>query len=195
MDLEQIDDVEGYLIAHYFLNGYDYAAAEADPTLKAEKELACAMEAYVIDTVETLTGLTDVLSSLDLVQTQAIHTEMLALQSEFQATYGDLAGDAKFGAIYDATDNYFTQATALTAIAVTLLSDMTASTNSILALSVLFKEVDNQLYPQIDVVLDAVFTMKELTNAIYLQNTNATMISKEDAQILVAELETVMLTW
>lgn len=195
MDLSQIDDVEGYLIAHYFLNGYDYAAAETDPALQAEKELACAIEAYVIDTIGTLTGLTDVLSSFDLAQTQAVHDDMTALHDAFQADYGYLADDLTFGAIYAATDDYFVQATALTQLAVNLLTDFQTSTNSFLALSVLMNALDSQLYPQIDVVLDAVFTMKELTNAIYLQNTSATMLTKEDARILVAELETVMLTW
>lgn len=193
--LEEIDDVEGYLIEAYFLNGYDYAEMETDPTLKAQKELACAMENYTIDTIDGLVGLTDVLSNLDKTQALAILAEMVSLQETFQETYSYLEPDAQFGPIYQATMAYFDQAIVLCNIAVSLLEDVEASTNVFLALSMLLKAVDTDLMPQVDVVLDCVFEMKELTNAVYLQGCDEAVLTKEDAKALVQELETMIFTW
>ncbi len=195
LDVSEIEDVEGYLIANYFLNGYDYAEAETDPTLKAQKELACAMEAYAVDTIDELTGLSNVMSSMELTQAQEIYNAMVAGKAEFQEAYGYLEQDATFGPIYSAIVNYFDQAIALAALAVSLLEQVKASTNALLALSTLLKAVDAQLMPQIDEVLNAVFEMKELTNAVYLQGTDGVILTKTDAQVLVTQLEGLFLTW
>lgn len=195
LDLAQIDDVEGYLIANYFLNGYDYAAAETDPERKAQKELACAMEAYTIDTIDELMGLMDAMSALDLTQTQAIYEAMVAGKTDFQTAYGYLDGDETFGGIYTAVVKYFDQAIALAELSVGLLEQMKASTNALLGLSTLMKAVDAQLMPQVDAVLNAVFDMKELTNAIYLQGTDGVILTKEDARALVEDMEGLFLTW
>lgn len=193
--VESIDDVEGFLIAHYFLNGYDYVTAETDATLRAEKEVAYALECCVVDTIEDMMGLVDAISNLDLIQTQTIYAEMVAQQTAVRETYGYLEIDPTFGAVYQATDDYFVQGVALAEMAVNLLTDVQNSTNALLAFSTLTTRVNTDLMPQLDVTLEAVLTMKEHTNAIYLQNASVTLITKDDARTLIGALETMLVSW
>ncbi|MCM1330043.1 MAG: hypothetical protein NC253_11455 [Ruminococcus sp.] len=180
---EEQEIVTNFLIEHYFLDGYRYSKEETRPELKEKKRLAAEMEGRVIETLNI------VMANVNSGDITAILTadygemteEVKAVREDFAEKYRDvyLQGEI-FGELYGDSLKYFDRIVqAFEKLAETAEQYKNAS-NPLFALSLAAKSLDSVIMPEIMGVLEQSFDLIEVTQEIFLEGTQGTVLLTRD---------------
>lgn len=171
---DDIAYIGNYLIENYFLDGNKYYQSEVDPIRYERKKLTHEMEVYVIS---SLSSLIDIVMDMNQINEETIGLiieDAAALSQEFNEKFKDVGvqGEA-FSIIYGEVNTYFTEYLGtLEKMKVSLESIKTAP-NPSLVISIIMKDLNQVIIPGIKSVINTGLDLKNRTNAIYVEGTEA----------------------
>jgi hypothetical protein len=172
-----------YLIDHYFLDGFVFAAAETDPELKERKHAAAEMESAAVQTVNMVLSSLDLSNPTDLLNLDydSIIKKVSDIKSGFDANYGSKNfDDPALKALYDGSILYFDNLSASLGRIKTAADNYKSSTNPIFAAGLALSAVTNTLLPEAMAVLESSFALVEASQPIFLENTTGYQLLTRD---------------
>lgn len=177
------EQVVGFLVEHYFLDGYKYAEAETRPELKEKKLLAAEMESSVVQSLNMVmdsvnTGDMTAILSADY---GALRKEAQSLRDDFAEKYRD-AGQygEQFAALYEDSLKYFDRQIAALANVEDTARQYSEASNPLLALGLLTSGLNDVILPEIMGVLEQSFDLVETSQEIFLEGTQGTKLLTRD---------------
>ena len=177
------EQVSGFLIEHYFLDGYKYAEAEPRPELKEKKLLAAEMESSV---VQSLNMVMDAVNAGDIAAMLnadygAMREEAESLRNDFAEKYSS-AGNygEQFAALYEDSLKYFDRLIAALANVEETAKQYSEAANPLLALGLLTSGLNDVILPEIMGVLEQSFDLVETSQEIFLEGTQGTKLLTRD---------------
>lgn len=171
---DDIAYIGNYLIENYFLDGNKYYQSEVDPIRYERKKLTHEMEVYVIS---SLSSLIDIVMDMNQINEETIGLiieDAAALSQEFNEKFKDVGVQGEeFSIIYGEVNTYFTEYLGtLEKMKVSLESIKTAP-NPSLVISIIMKDLNQVIIPGIKSVINTGLDLKNRTNAIYVEGTEA----------------------
>ncbi|MBP1559778.1 MAG: hypothetical protein J6C96_00840 [Oscillospiraceae bacterium] len=190
LSAEEQDRVIGFLVEHYFLDGYKYSAAEERPLLKEKKLLAAEMENSVVTTLNMVmenVNTTDVSAVLS-ADYAALIAEAEGIRDEFGEKYKDvyLQGEA-FGVMYESSLKYFDRLIYALGEMEKTAEQYKNAANPLLALGLLTSSLDGVIIPEITGVLEQSFDLVETSQEIFLEGTQgARLLTRDEVKDIIA---------
>lgn len=177
------EKVIGFLVEHYFLDGYKYAEAETRPELKEKKLLAAEMESSVVQSLNMVmnsvnTGDMTAMLSADY---GALRKEAESLRDDFKEKYSG-AGQygEQFAALYEDSLKYFDRLITALANVEDTAKQYSEASNPLLALGLLTSGLNDVIIPEIMGVLEQSFDLVETSQEIFLEGTQGTKLLTRD---------------
>jgi hypothetical protein len=187
---EENERMFAFLEEHYFLNGYDYAALETDPSAKARKSAAAEMQGYVTDSLNLVLGFLDISDPLSLLNAAyaALADEAARLGDEFTEKYADASSlGPEFSDIYDGGVKYFARLRDAFGAVKTAADNYSNAANPLLAAMILAGSVDTVLIPELLGTLDSSFDITEACQEVFLEGTaGAWLLTREEVSEILA---------
>ena len=187
---EEYEYMSDYLIEHYFLDGYVYAAAEADPAYKAKKMLAADMQNYITLSLDMVMEFLNPSDLMDLLN--ADFDSMIKatgdLRDEFAAEYSGVSEQGEeFAFIYQSGIKYFNRLIEALTKFKTAANDYHNAANPLVAAMILSSSVDKVLIPEIMGTIEGSYDITEACQEIFLEGTTgAWLLTREEvAQIFI----------
>lgn len=177
------EKVVGFLVEHYFLDGYKYAEAETRPELKEKKLLAAEMESSVVQSLNMIMDSVNVsdISAMLGADYGALRKEAESLRSDFEEKYRD-AGQygEQFAALYEDSLKYFDRLITALANVEDTAKQYSEASNPLLALGLLTSGLNDVIIPEIMGVLEQSFDLVETSQEIFLEGTQGTKLLTRD---------------
>ncbi len=180
---DEQEQVMGFLIEHYFLDGYKYAEAETRPELKEKKLLAAQMENSAVESLNLILGSIsggDV-SALLTADYGKLKADAEAIRENFKTEY---AGAAEYGelysALYEDSLKYFDRLIEALGKMEETARQYNEAANPLLALGLLTSSVNDVILPEIMAVLEQSFDLVETSQEIFLEGTQGTKLLSRD---------------
>ena len=182
--------VMNYLIEHYFIDGYKYAAAETRPALKEKKQLAAEMEGSVVETINMILAAINVndISSVMSADYGAMKAEVTEIRNGFEEKYSDAASHGEnFGALYEDSLKYFDRLIQAIEKIEGTANKYNNTTNPLLALGLLASSLDDVIIPEVMGVLEQSFDLVEASQEIFLEGTQGTqLLTRDEVRDIIA---------
>ncbi len=180
---DEQEQVMGFLIEHYFLDGFKYAEAETRPELKEKKLLAAQMESSAVESLNLILGSVsggDV-SALLTADYGKLKADAEAIREDFKTEY---AGAAEYGelysALYEDSLKYFDRLIEALEKMEETARQYSEAANPLLAIGLLTSSVNNVILPEIMAVLEQSFDLVETSQEIFLEGTQGTKLLSRD---------------
>ncbi|MBD5146044.1 MAG: hypothetical protein HDT21_09120 [Ruminococcus sp.] len=177
------EKVVGFLVEHYFLDGYKYAEAETRPELKEKKLLAAEMESSVVQSLNMIMDSVNVsdISAMLGADYGALRKEAESLRGDFEEKYHD-AGQygEQFAALYEDSLKYFDRLITALANVEDTARQYSEASNPLLALGLLTSGLNDVIIPEIMGVLEQSFDLVETSQEIFLEGTQGTKLLTRD---------------
>lgn len=177
------EQVVGFLIEHYFLDGFKYAEAETRPELKEKKLLAAKMESSVVQSLNMVMDSvnTSDISSMLSADYGAMREEAESLRNDFAENYrGAEQYGEQFAALYEDSLKYFDRLIAALSNVEDTANQYSEATNPLLALGLLTSGLNDVILPEIMGVLEQSFDLVETSQEIFLEGTQGTRLLTRD---------------
>lgn len=177
------EQVIGFLVEHYFLDGYKYAEAETRPELKEKKLLAAEMESSVVQSLNMVmdTVNTSDISSMLSADYGAMREEAESLRNDFAENYrGAKQYGEQFAALYEDSLKYFDRLITALANVEDTAKQYSEAANPLLALGLLTSGLNDVILPEIMGVLEQSFDLVETSQEIFLEGTQGTRLLTRD---------------
>lgn len=177
------EQVVGFLIEHYFLDGFKYAEAETRPELKEKKHLAAEMESSVVQSLNMVMDSVNTgdISSMLSADYGAMREEAESLRNDFAENYrGAEQYGEQFAALYEDSLKYFDRLIAALANVEDTANQYSEATNPLLALGLLTSGLNDVILPEIMGVLEQSFDLVETSQEIFLEGTQGTRLLTRD---------------
>lgn len=177
------EQVVGFLIEHYFLDGYKYAEAETRPELKEKKLLAAEMESSVVQSLNMVMDSVNTgdISSMLSADYGAMREEAESLRNDFAENYrGAEQYGEQFAALYEDSLKYFDRLIAALSNVENTANQYSEATNPLLALGLLTSGLNDVILPEIMGVLEQSFDLVETSQEIFLEGTQGTRLLTRD---------------
>lgn len=175
--------VVGFLVDHYFLDGYKYAEAETRPELKEKKLLAAEMESSVVQSLNMIMGAVNTgdMNAILSADYGALRKEAESLRDDFKEKYSG-AGQygEQFAALYEDSLKYFDRLIAALANVEDTAKQYSEASNPLLALGLLTSGLNDVILPEIMGVLEQSFDLVETSQEIFLEGTQGTKLLTRD---------------
>ena len=175
--------VVGFLVEHYFLDGFKYAEAETRPELKEKKLLAAEMESSVVQSLNMIMDAVNVsdISAILSADYGALRKEAESLRDDFEEKYRD-AGQygEQFAALYEDSLKYFDRLITALANVEDTARQYSEASNPLLALGLLTSGLNDVIIPEIMGVLEQSFDLVETSQEIFLEGTQGTKLLTRD---------------
>lgn len=177
------EKVVGFLVEHYFLDGFKYAEAETRPELKEKKLLAAEMESSVVQSLNMIMDAVNVsdISAMLSADYGALRKEAESLRDDFKEKYSG-AGQygEQFAALYEDSLKYFDRLIAALANVEDTARQYSEASNPLLALGLLTSGLNDVIIPEIMGVLEQSFDLVETSQEIFLEGTQGTKLLTRD---------------
>ncbi len=180
---DEQEQVMGFLIEHYFLDGFKYAEAETRPELKEKKLLAAQMESSAVESLNLILGSVsggDV-SALLTADYGKLKADAEAIREDFKTEY---AGAAEYGelysALYEDSLKYFDRLIEALGKMEDTARQYSEAANPLLAIGLLTSSVNDIILPEIMAVLEQSFDLVETSQEIFLEGTQGTKLLSRD---------------
>lgn len=184
MTEEEQEVFAGFLVEHYFLDGYVYAQAETDPYRKERKETAAGMEQYIIDSLYSFQEIIPQLltfgtSDLDFSGPKEENRKRL---EEFESRYQNVSDyGEEFGILYEDMRQYFIRMEGVLGLMEEIAAQAKESPNPLLSVTVLMGRLQNEIIPAAQEIINLGIEFKPYSNAVYLEGVDGTvLLSKEE---------------
>lgn len=177
------EQVVGFLIEHYFLDGYKYAEAETRPELKEKKLLAAEMESSVVQSLNMVMDAVNVsdISAMLSADYGAMREEAESLRNDFAENYrGAEQYGEQFAALYEDSLKYFDRLIAALENVEDTAKQYSEAENPLLALGLLTSGLNDVILPEIMGVLEQSFDLVETSQEIFLEGTTGTRLLTRD---------------
>lgn len=177
------EKVVGFLVEHYFLDGFKYAEAETRPELKEKKLLAAEMESSVVQSLNMImdaVNVSDVAAMLG-ADYGALRKDAESLRDDFKEKYSG-AGQygEQFAALYEDSLKYFDRLITALANVEDTAKQYSEASNPLLALGLLTSGLNDVIIPEIMGVLEQSFDLVETSQEIFLEGTQGTKLLTRD---------------
>ncbi|MCL2053400.1 MAG: hypothetical protein FWG90_03020 [Oscillospiraceae bacterium] len=181
---EEYEFMMNFLIKHYFLDGYMYAAQETEPAYKAQKLHAAEMQGYITESLDLVMGLLDVSDPMSILNADfhAVIAQTEALKAEFSREYSNTLelGD-EFYYIYQSGIKYLDRLIEALGNLKAAADNYNNAANPLIAAMILANSVDNVLLPEILGALDSSYDITEACQEIFLEGTvGAWLLTREE---------------
>lgn len=177
------EQVVGFLVEHYFLDGYKYVEAETRPELKEKKLLAAEMESSVVQSLNMVMDAVNVsdVSAMLNADFGVLKTETESLRNDFAENYrGAGQYGEQFAALYEDSLKYFDRLIAALAKVEDAAKQYSEAANPLLALGLLTSSLNDVIIPEIMGVLEQSFDLVETSQEIFLEGTTGTRLLTRD---------------
>lgn len=180
---DEQEQVMGFLIEHYFLDGFKYAEAETRPELKEKKLLAAQMENSAVESLNLILGSVsggDV-SALLTADYGKLKAEAEAIREDFKNEYGgaEQYGE-QYAALYEDSLKYFDRLIEALGKMEETARQYSEAANPLLAIGLLTSSVNDVILPEIMAVLEQSFDLVETSQEIFLEGTQGTKLLSRD---------------
>lgn len=183
------EQVVGFLIEHYFLDGYKYAEAETRPELKEKKLLAAEMESSVVQSLNMVMDSVNTgdISSMLSADYGAMREEAESLRNDFAENYrGAEQYGEQFAALYEDSLKYFDRLIAALSNVEDTANQYSEATNPLLALGLLTSGLNDVILPEIMGVLEQSFDLVETSQEIFLEGTQgARLLTRDEVRDII----------
>lgn len=183
------EQVVGFLIEHYFLDGFKYAEAETRPELKEKKHLAAEMESSVVQSLNMVMDSVNTgdISSMLSADYGAMREEAESLRNDFAENYrGAEQYGEQFAALYEDSLKYFDRLIAALSNVEDTANQYSEATNPLLALGLLTSGLNDVILPEIMGVLEQSFDLVETSQEIFLEGTQgARLLTRDEVRDII----------
>lgn len=183
------EQVVGFLIEHYFLDGYKYAEAETRPELKEKKLLAAEMESSVVQSLNMVMDSVNTgdISSMLSADYGVMREEAESLRNDFAENYrGAEQYGEQFAALYEDSLKYFGRLIAALSNVENTANQYSEATNPLLALGLLTSGLNDVILPEIMGVLEQSFDLVETSQEIFLEGTQgARLLTRDEVRDII----------
>jgi hypothetical protein len=187
---EEQEFLNTYLIEHYFLDGFVWAAAETNPEVSVRKFAAAEMESAAVQTVNMLMQTINL--SNPILMLDADFAELMKkvtdIKAGFIANYGkESFSDPQLQKLYDGTLSYFDQLENSLGKIGAAAKNVKESTNALLAAGLAAKALSETIIPEAMNVLEGSFDLVEASQPIFLENTTGhRILTREEVSAILS---------
>jgi hypothetical protein len=187
---EQQEFLNAYLIEHYFLDGFIYAANETNPELRERKYAAAEMESAAVQTVNMLMQAINLSNPMQMLNADfgALLSKVADVKAGFTANYGkEEITDPQLLELYEGSLSYFDQLeSSLTKIS-EAAKNVNESENALLAAGLAAKALSETIIPEAMNVLEGSFDLVEASQPIFLENTTGhTILTRDEVSAILS---------
>jgi hypothetical protein len=187
---EQQEFLNAYLIEHYFLDGFIFAANETNPEVRERKYAAAEMESAAVQTVNMLMQAINLSNPMQMLNADfgELLRKVADVKAGFTANYGkEEITDPALLELYEGSLSYFDQLeSSLTKIA-SAAKNVNESENALLAAGLAAKALSETIIPEAMNVLEGSFDLVEASQPIFLENTTGhTILTRDEVSAILS---------
>ncbi|MDR0944286.1 MAG: hypothetical protein LBM41_07125 [Ruminococcus sp.] len=187
---EQQEFLNTYLIEHYFLDGFIFAANETNPEVRERKYAAAEMESAAVQTVNMLMQAINLSNPMQMLNADfgELLSKVADIKAGFAANYGkEEITDPALKELYEGSLSYFDQLeSSLTKISAAA-KNVNESENALLAAGLAAKALSETIIPEAMNVLEGSFDLVEASQPIFLENTTGhTILTRDEVSAILS---------